>query len=56
MLAAIHTTITGWDVFFALLVVLIAFVLEKVAPTFPWMLAAALFGVALLVFVLTVST
>lgn len=50
-----HTLITGWDVAFALLAVLVAFALVKVEPRFPWFAALTLFGVALTLFTLCVK-
>lgn len=55
MLAAVHTSITGWDVVLALVVVLAAFVLEKVAPPIAWVALTTLFLAALLTFALLVD-
>lgn len=55
MLAAIHTSMTGWDVVVALLVVLVVYLLTRIAPEVAWVALATLFGVALLVFALTVQ-
>lgn len=49
-----HTIITGWDVVCALLAVLVAFILAKVEPRFPWFAALTLFGVGLTLFTLCV--
>lgn len=55
MIAAVHTALTGWDVVFALLVVLAAVILERVVPPIPWVAWVTLFGVFLFGFALTVD-
>lgn len=54
MLAAVHTAITGWDVLAALVVVVVALVVDR--PRVPPITRLlVLFGVALLVFALLVT-
>lgn len=56
MLATVSTSLTGLDFVFAFLVVVLAVVLDRVAPIFvSWVLGTTLFLAALLTFALTVK-
>lgn len=54
LMGAVSTSITAWAVVWAVVVTVLVLVLARVLPA-PWLVGAVtLFGVALLVFVLTV--
>lgn len=56
MLATVHSALTGWDVVFALVVLIAAIVVERVVTPHPWVLWVTCFGVFLFGFALTVSS
>lgn len=53
IIAAVRTALTGWDVLLALLVVIVAVLLDRTLPIFiSWVLGAILFLTAALFFAL----
>lgn len=52
ILASVHTAVTGWDVLWALVVVVVVWLLSRVITEVPWWRAVTLFAAALLVFAL----
>lgn len=56
MVATVRTALTGWDVILALLVVIVAVLLDRALPIFiSWVLGAILFLTAALFFALLFS-
>lgn len=55
-LASVHTAIAGWDIVCALLVLLVAIILERViVPTLPWVAWVTCFGVFMFGFAICVN-